>query len=109
MNKRLMKPVIALALLAALPVVQAGKLYVSSEKDHVVTVFDTASLKVLSKIRTGDKPRELALAAPLLRPGDYLLVHDVGREVHPADFPALPQLTPAWLDDTALALFRRPR
>lgn len=57
----------------------------------------------------GDKPRELALAAPLLRPGDYLLVHDVGREVHPADFPALPQLTPAWLDDTALALFRRPR
>jgi len=57
----------------------------------------------------GDKPRELALVAPLLRPGDYVLVHDYGSEVCDADLPtSLTRLTPPWLAVCAMALLWRP-
>lgn len=56
----------------------------------------------------GNKPRELALAAPLLRRGDYVMAHDYGREVFDDDLPAgLERLRPTWLAETALVLLRR--
>jgi hypothetical protein len=35
----------------------------------------------------GDKPREVALFAPLLQPGDLLVVHDFGTEFWPRHIP----------------------
>ena len=35
----------------------------------------------------GDKPREVALYAPLLQPGDLLVVHDFGTEFWPRHIP----------------------
>lgn len=36
----------------------------------------------------GDKPRELAMCAPLLGPGDFLMAHDWQHEVFEKDIPA---------------------
>jgi len=55
----------------------------------------------------GDKPKELHLYAPLLRPGDVLLGHDYGNEYDDAaiaDVPAT-RLHADWLDDTLLCAF----
>lgn len=56
----------------------------------------------------GDKPRELKLYAPLLRPGDLLLGHDYHNEYDDAaiaDVPAT-RIHADWLDDTLLCLFQ---
>lgn len=55
----------------------------------------------------GDKPKELHLYAPLLRPGDVLIGHDYHNEYGDeaiADVPAK-QLHADWLDDTLLCMF----
>lgn len=44
----------------------------------------------------GDKPWELATFAPILEPGELLVVHDWGLEVGPADVPAI--LSPLYAD-----------
>ena len=57
----------------------------------------------------GDKPRELKLYAPLLRPGDVLLGHDYHNEYGDeaiADVGAA-QVRADWLDDTLLCMFVR--
>lgn len=57
----------------------------------------------------GDKPKELKLYAPLLRPGDVLLGHDYHNEyVDDAirDVAAM-RVRPDWLDDTLLCMFVR--
>ena len=36
----------------------------------------------------GDKPREVALFAPLLHSGSILVAHDWGTEIGPADIPS---------------------
>lgn len=59
----------------------------------------------------GDKPRELALYAPLLRPGDVLIGHDYGNEYGDDALAAMPttatQVRADWLDDTLLCMFVR--
>ncbi len=59
----------------------------------------------------GDKPRELHLYAPILRPGDLLLAHDYQNEYTDAAFVGLPadvqRLTPVWLERTLLCLFQK--
>lgn len=37
----------------------------------------------------GDKPREVLAFTPLLRPGDFLAVHDFGQEIHASDIPSM--------------------
>lgn len=57
----------------------------------------------------GDKPKELRLYAPLLRPGDVLIGHDYHNEYVDdaiADVPAR-QVHADWLDDTLLCMFVR--
>lgn len=57
----------------------------------------------------GDKPKELAIYAPLLRIGDVLLGHDYHNEYVDdaiADVPA-EQIRTDWLDDTLLCMFVR--
>lgn len=57
----------------------------------------------------GDKPKELRLYAPLLRPGDVLIGHDYHNEYVDdaiADVPAR-QIRTDWLDDTLLCMFVR--
>ena len=57
----------------------------------------------------GDKPREVQLVAPLLRPGDYVMVHDFTVWCQPEDVPtSLVRLYPPWLDRTLLGLYWRP-
>jgi len=56
----------------------------------------------------GDKPKELHLYAPLLRPGDVLVGHDRGNEYREdaiADI-ALDRISADWLDDTLLCAWR---
>lgn len=56
-----------------------------------------------------DKPHELRLYAPLLRPGDVLLGHDYHNEYVEdaiADIPAT-RVYADWLDDTLLCMFVR--
>ncbi len=59
----------------------------------------------------GDKPKELKLYAPLLRPGDVLLGHDYHNEYTDealVDMPAMvEQVHTDWLDDTLLCMFVR--
>ena len=57
----------------------------------------------------GDKPRELHLYAPLLRPGDVLIGHDYGNEYGDAALVGMPatQIRTDWLDDTLLCMFVR--
>lgn len=45
---------------AAVPAKGSGYLFVSSEKDHVVTVLDVKTYQVVKQIRTGARPRHLA-------------------------------------------------
>jgi len=55
----------------------------------------------------GDKPKELHLYAPLIRPGDVLLGHDFHNEYTDdaiADMP-LTRMRADWLDDTMLCAF----
>ncbi len=57
----------------------------------------------------GDKPREIKLYAPLLRPGDVLLGHDYHNEYGDAaitDVPAM-RVRSDWLDPTLLCMFVR--
>lgn len=57
----------------------------------------------------GDKPRELRLYAPLLRPGDVLLGHDYHNEYTDEIREGMPstveQIRTDWLDDTLLCMF----
>lgn len=59
----------------------------------------------------GDKPKELHLYAPLLRPGDVLIGHDYGNEYTDAALATMPpsvvQVHTDWLDDTLLCMFVR--
>jgi len=62
----------------------------------------------------GDKPKELHLYAPLLRPGDVLIGHDYHNEygeygdAEIATMPAsVEQVRADWLDDTLLCMFVR--
>ena len=59
----------------------------------------------------GDKPRELHLYAPILRPGDLLLAHDYQNEYGDAALVGLPadvqRLRPDWLRETLLCLFQK--
>ena len=59
----------------------------------------------------GDKPKELKLYAPLLRPGDVLIGHDYHNEYGDdalLDMPrAVAQVRHDWLDDTLLCVFVR--
>lgn len=41
----------------------------------------TAFSKVFVFCDNGDKPREFELFAPMIKPGDYIAVHDVGIEI----------------------------
>jgi cephalosporin hydroxylase len=61
----------------------------------------------------GDKPKELKLYAPLIRPGDVLIGHDYHNEYEDAALAGMPpevmQVRADWLDDTLLCMFvRRP-
>lgn len=57
----------------------------------------------------GDKPKELKLYAPLLRPGDVLIGHDYHNEYDDAALEDMPdcvrQIRTDWLDDTLLCMF----
>lgn len=57
----------------------------------------------------GDKPKELKLYAPLMRPGDVLIGHDYhneyGDEALGDMLAALEQVRTDWLDDTLLCMF----
>jgi cephalosporin hydroxylase len=57
----------------------------------------------------GDKPRELRLYAPLLRPGDVLLGHDYNNEYVDDALTAMPptvrRVQASFLDDTLLCMF----
>ena len=57
----------------------------------------------------GNKPKELHLYAPLIRPGDILLGHDHGNEYTDAAIADMPltRLHADWLDDTLLCAFAR--
>jgi hypothetical protein len=55
----------------------------------------------------GDKPKELHLYAPLIRPGDVLLGHDFHNEYVEAAIADMPleRMCADWLDDTMLCAF----
>lgn len=57
----------------------------------------------------GDKPKELHLYAPLLRPDDVLMGHDYHNEYGDAEIATVPaeRLRAEWLDKTLLCLFVR--
>jgi cephalosporin hydroxylase len=59
----------------------------------------------------GDKPKELHLYAPLLRPGDVLIGHDYHNEYGDEALATMPyaveQVRADWLDDTLLCMFVR--
>lgn len=58
----------------------------------------------------GNKPRELKLYAPLIRPGDILMGHDYHNEYGDDALQDMPpnvrQIQPDWLNDTLLCMFR---
>lgn len=60
----------------------------------------------------GDKRRDLAAYAPLVRPGDLIAVHDFGKEIHGGDVdpppPGLVSYRPDWLTVTNWYVLRRP-
>jgi len=57
----------------------------------------------------GDKPKELHLYAPLLRPGDVMVGHDYHHEYGDAQIATVParQEHADWLDDTLLSMWVR--
>lgn len=59
----------------------------------------------------GDKPKELHLYAPLLRPGDVLMGHDYHNEYGDAELVSMPpsvvRVHAVWLERTLLCLFQR--
>lgn len=57
----------------------------------------------------GDKPKELHLYAPLLRPGDVMVGHDYGNEYTDAAIATVPakRALADWLDETLLCCFVR--
>lgn len=80
------------------------------KSDWVQTCINAHDGPCLVLCDGGDKPREVALVARLLRPGDYLMAHDFGTEIYEADLPpTLERLRPAWLDRCRLALCGVPR
>lgn len=57
----------------------------------------------------GNKPKELHLYAPCIRPGDVLIGHDYGNEYTEAAIVDIPltRIRADWLDDTLLCAWRR--
>ena len=57
----------------------------------------------------GDKPKEVQLYAPILRPGDVLGVHDLGSEIQESDLPTegWMRVTGPWLQHTRQAFLIR--
>jgi cephalosporin hydroxylase len=55
----------------------------------------------------GDKPKELHLYAPLLRPGDVMIGHDYHNEYDDTAIATVPatQVCAEWLDDTLLCMW----
>jgi YVTN family beta-propeller protein len=49
------------AIVALVPIAHAGRVYVSNEDGHTITVLDTASTQVISTIQVGKRPRGLKL------------------------------------------------
>lgn len=58
----------------------------------------------------GDKPKELRLYAPLIRPGDMIVAHDYHNEYGDEALWGMPntveRIVSDWLDDTLLCAFR---
>lgn len=79
--------------------------------NEVAYWLELAPAPALIIVDGGDKPKELRLYAPLLRPGDVIVAHDYHNEYVddalwglPAD---LQRLHADWLDDTLLCAFQR--
>lgn len=61
-------------------------------QDKVRWYIDNCNRPALVFCDNGNKPRELIEYAPILRPGDYLSVHDYGTEVMDGDLKVLKNL-----------------
>lgn len=68
---------------------------------HVRKFLDWFPKPALVLCDNGDKPAEVALFAPMLKPGDFLAVHDWGTEFNEPDIdPVRAILEPVFLDES---------
>ena len=71
------------------PRLNACVLYGDAFSDHIIDVVRSAVNKssgpCLLLCDNGNKPRELATYAPIIRSGDIVAVHDYGVEIHQKD------------------------
>ncbi len=71
--------------------------------EAIARLIGPAPFPVLMFCDNGEKPKEVALYGPLLRPGDVLAVHDWYEEHDPADQTVItPANAPPWVFNAAL-------
>ncbi len=100
--------------------VRQGDVFSSATLDRVARHVQAAPGPVLIYCDDGDKPREVAAYAPLLRKGDLIAAHDcapagtprgANAEINDDDLAALgpdwTRLRPWWLEATTIGMVRR--